>query len=292
LTLGELIRRTERRLRAARLHYGHGTDSPRDEAAYLVLRGLGLPFDADLERKISPQARKRVEVLLHRRIKERIPAAYLLKEAWLGGVPFYVDRRVIIPRSHIAELLAERVPPWLRRPVRRVLDLCTGSGCLAILAARAFPAARVDAADVSAAALAVARRNVRKHRLQKRIRLIRSDLFAALGDARYDLVVSNPPYVTAQAMRRLPQEYRYEPGLALAGGRYGLDIIARIIEMAPKELTRGGILVCEVGENRKAVERAWPRAPFLWPSDEVFILERARTAGASRTLSTPPRARR
>jgi ribosomal protein L3 glutamine methyltransferase len=281
LTLGELIRRTERCLRAARLHYGHGTDNPRDEAAFLVLRGLGLPFDAGLGRKISPQARKRVEVLLHRRIKERIPAAYLLKEAWLGGVPFYVDRRVVIPRSHIAELLPERVRPWLRRPVRRVLDLCTGSGCLAILAARAFPAARVAAADISAAALAVARRNVRKHRVQNRIRLIRSDLFAALGDARYDLIVTNPPYVTSQSLRRLPQEYRYEPGLALAGGASGLEIIRQIVAAAPQQLTNSGLLVCEVGANRAAVERAWPRTPFVWPSDEVFILERARTAGVS-----------
>ena len=189
MTLGELIRRTERRLRAARLHYGHGTDNPRDEAAFLVLRGLGLPFDADLER---PADAARVEPLLRRRIKERVPVAYLLREAWLAGQRFRVDPRVIVPRSHIAELLAEGLQPWRPPAVRRVLDLCTGSGCLAILAARAFPKAAVDAAELSSAALAVARRNVREHRLQARVRLVRSDLFAALAGRRYDVILTNP----------------------------------------------------------------------------------------------------
>jgi ribosomal protein L3 glutamine methyltransferase len=216
MTLRELIRRTEQRLRSARLHYGHGTDNPHDEAAFLVLRGLGLPFDADLAQPADPA---KVEALVQRRIEERTPAAYLLNEAWLSGLPVYVDRRVIIPRSHIAELLPAGLEPALGRPLKRILDLCTGSGCLAILAARAFPLARVDASDLSAAALAVARRNVSRHRLEKRIRLVKSDLFASLAGQRYDLLIANPPYVTSAAMRRLPAEYRHEPGLRSPPGR-------------------------------------------------------------------------
>jgi ribosomal protein L3 glutamine methyltransferase len=279
LKLAELIQETTRRLAAASLHYGHGTANPRDEAAFLVLRGLGLPFDADLNRAAEKQ---RVEPLIRKRIKERVPAAYLLNEAWLDGVPFYVDRRVIVPRSHIAFLLKD-----LDIAPQRILDLCTGSGCLAILAARAFPAARVDASDISKAALEVAARNVRKHKLAKRIRLAQSDLFARLKE-RYDLVVSNPPYVSTPSMRKLPREYRYEPGIALAGGRQGLDYIARILDAAPRSLNPGGLLVCEVGENRKALERAYPGARFRWPRDEVFIVERARIPGVAR--SAPRRA--
>jgi ribosomal protein L3 glutamine methyltransferase len=271
LKLGSLIRRTERRLRAAPLHYGHGTDNARDEAAFLVLRGLRLPFDAPLELEVDPAG---VEKLVRERIDQRVPAAYLLQEAWLDGLRFHVDRRVIVPRSHLAALLHERLAPWRRGPARRILDLCTGSGCLAILAARAFPRARVDASDVSAAALAVARRNVALHRLGRRVRLVRSDLFSALGKAPYDLILSNPPYVSSAAMRRLPAEYRHEPGLALAGGADGLDLVARILEQAPARLRPGGLLVCEVGDRRKALERRFPRLPLLWPQDEVFVLER------------------
>lgn len=270
MRLAELIRRTERRLRAARLFYGHGTDNPRDEAAFLVLRGLNLPFDAPLEREADPAA---VEALIRERIEKRIPAAYLLKEAWLDGERFYVDPRVIVPRSHIAALLRERLAPWRRRPVRRALDLCTGSGCLAILAARAFPRACVDAADISPAALAVARRNVRLHRLEGRVRPVRSDLFAALRGRRYDLIVTNPPYVPSPAMRRLPAEYRHEPALALEAGRSGLDLVARILAEAPAHLEKGGLLVCEVGDRRTALERKFARLPLLWPQDEVFVLE-------------------
>jgi ribosomal protein L3 glutamine methyltransferase len=275
--LAQLIEQTARRFAVARLHYGHGTDNAHDEAAFLVLRGLRLALDTDLNRRIDPG---RVESLVRKRIEQRIPAAYLLNEAWLDGLPFYVDRRVIIPRSHIAFLLKD-----LRIAPRRILDLCTGSGCLAILAARAFPRAEVDASDVSAAALEVAARNVRKHKLAGRIRLVRSDLFARLaGD--YDLIVANPPYVSTPSMRRLPREYRYEPGLALAGGRKGLDYVSRILDSLPMRLNAGGVLVCEVGENRARLERAYPRTPFVWPLPEVFMLEAARTAGASRT---PPR---
>jgi len=280
LKLGALIRQTERRLRAARLHYGHGTDNAHDEAAFLVLRGHGLPFDADLERSARPE---RVEPLIRKRIEQRIPAAYLLNEAWLDGVAFYVDRRVIIPRSHIAFLLKD-----LRVAPKRILDLCTGSGCLAILAARAFPRARVDASDISSAALAVARRNVRAHGLGSRIRLLKSDLFARVR-GRYDLILSNPPYVSTLAMRKLPAEYRHEPGIALAAGREGLDFVAQIFAGAPAHLEPHGLLVCEIGENRKALERAYPSTSLGWPRDEVFTLMRARIPGASRTDPTPPR---
>jgi ribosomal protein L3 glutamine methyltransferase len=280
LTLGELLEQTERRLRRARLHYGHGTDNPRDEAAYLVLRGLGLPFEAPLQRQVGTDGKKRVESLIRKRIRDRIPVAYLLHEAWLAGLPFYVDRRVIVPRSHIAELLGNRLRPWLRRPARRVLDLCTGSGCLAILAARAFPRAAVDAADISPAALAVAGRNVLKHHLGSRIRLLRSDLFAALEGEHYDVILTNPPYVSAPAMRRLPPEYRYEPRLALAAGRDGLDVVRRIVAAARTSLTPGGVLACEVGAARPAVERAYPQLPFAWPAVSnpaggVFLIGRA-----------------
>lgn len=272
MKLKELIVRTEKRLRAARLHYGHGTDNPRDEAAFLVLRGLGLPFDADLSAAADPAP---LELLLKKRIRDRIPAAYLLNEAWLAGVPFYVDRRVIVPRSHLAGLLGQALAPWRPRTVRRILDLCTGSGCLAILAARAFPRALVDAADVSSAALAVAKRNVLLHHLNNRIKIVRSDLFAGLGETRYDLIITNPPYVTSQAMRRLPAEYRHEPGLALAAGRQGLDIVARILAEARAHLARNGVLVCEVGDGRRAAEKAWPHTAFVWPRSEVFILPAA-----------------
>jgi ribosomal protein L3 glutamine methyltransferase len=227
-----------------------------------------LPFDQDPQTEVDE---KRVEKLVEQRIGKRIPVAYLLREAWLDGLAFYVDPRVIVPRSHIAGLLRSGIHPG---PVRRVLDLCTGSGCLAILAAKAFPRARVDAADISPAALAVARINVRRHRLEKRVRLVRSDLFAALHGARYDLILTNPPYVTSAAMRRLPPEYRHEPGLALAAGKDGLDVVARILAEAPAHLARNGLLACEVGDGRPALERRFPTAPLAWPQDEVFLLRR------------------
>lgn len=274
MTLRELVRDAARQLRRAPLRYGHGTSNARDEAAFLVLRALGLPFEARADRPVTQRELARVRRLLKRRIGARIPVPYLLNEAWLADVPFYVDRRVIIPRSHIAGLLRERLRPWLRRPVRRVLDLCTGTGCLAVLAAKAFPRARVDAADLSAAALAVARRNVTEHRLRRRVRLVRSDLFAALGARRYDLIVTNPPYVDARAMRALPREYRYEPRLALAGGDDGLDLVRRILPQAHAHLAPRGLLVCEIGRGRRTLERAFPRTPFNWPLDQVFVLSR------------------
>jgi ribosomal protein L3 glutamine methyltransferase len=269
LTLAELIERVAARFAAAPLHYGHGTDNPRDEAAWLVLRGLGLPFEAELSSSVSNVQVEKAEHLAERRIEERIPVAYLLREAWLAGVPFYVDERVIVPRSHIAELL-----PVLRKRfarARRMLELCTGSGCLAILAARAFPGAAVDAADISPPALAVARKNVARHRLGRRVRLVRSDLFAALGERRYDLILTNPPYVATPAMAVLPPEYRHEPRLALAGGRDGLDLVARIVEQAGAHLEPGGALVCEVGESHAAARRRFRALKLEWLKPEVFL---------------------
>jgi len=269
LRLAELIERTAAGFAAAPLRYGHGTDNARDEAAWLVLRGLGLPFDADLSASVTQQQAGRIQRLAGRRITERMPVAYLLKEAWLAGVPFYIDERVIVPRSHIAELL-----PSLRKRfprARRILDLCTGSGCLAVLAARAFPGAQVDAADLSPAALAVARKNVARHRLGRRVRLVRSDLFAALGAQRYDLILTNPPYVAAPAMAALPAEYRHEPRLALAGGGDGLDLVARLVKRARAHLTPGGALVCEVGESHAAARRRFRALALEWPKREVFV---------------------
>lgn len=276
-SLRDLVASVERTLRAARLHYGHGTENPRDEAAYLVLRGLRLPFETPADTPLTRSQVARVGRLVERRVRERVPVAYLLREAWLDGCPFYVDERVIVPRSHIAELLAEKLRPWMSRAPRTVLDLCTGSGCLAILAARAFARADVDASDISMDALAVARRNVAAYELQDRVRLVRSDLFASLPRERYDLIISNPPYVTRRSMRALPREYRHEPALALAAGVDGLDLVRRIIAEAPSRLTARGLLVCEMGANRKALERAYPRLPFVWPRTaagvgQVFLL--------------------
>lgn len=267
MTLGELIRDTEKRFRAAELSYGHGTSNARDEAAFLVLRALRLPFESSPEKEIGAQAVKQVGSLIRKRIDKRIPAAYLLNEAWLDGRMFYVDRRVIVPRSHIAFLLKRFGKP------RRILDLCTGSACLAILAAYAFPEAQVDAVDISRSALEVAARNVKLHRMQKRVRLVRSDLFESV-DGEYDLVVTNPPYVGEAAMKRLPPEYRYEPGLALGAGKDGLRLVARILRDAPAHLARGGRLVCEIGDGRRAFEKMYPRLDAKWLRDEVFSVGR------------------
>ena len=268
-TVGALLNEGARRFRAARLAFGHGTSRARDEAAYLALHALKLPPAADendLARRVTTRAARRVLDLFDRRIRERKPAAYLTRVAWIGGLPFQVDERVIIPRSHIAGLLVDGLSPWLPDSgrVRAALDLCTGSGCLAILLARSFPRASVDAADVSPAALSVARINIGRYRLGKRVRLIRSDLFSALRARRYDLIVSNPPYVTAAVMRRLPREYRHEPRIALAGGADGLDFARVILRQAARHLKPEGLLVMEVGSGRRRVDRAFPQSAFTW----------------------------
>ncbi len=279
MTVSELLRRTARRFARAKLHYGHGTHSAKEEAAWLISSVLGYL----LEQEVSPKDRRKIEALVRRRIRERIPVAYLLKEAWLGEHSFYVDKRAIVPRSFIAELLRERLSPWLTREPTRMLDLCTGSGCLAVLLALTFSKAGVDATDFSSKALEVARINIRKYRLGQRVHAVRSDLFNSLGKRKYDLIVSNPPYVAAKAMRKLPKEYRHEPALALAAGKDGLDLVRRILADAKDRLTPRGLLVCEIGGNRKALERAYPKLEFAWPETSdpgtVFILERQQLPG-------------
>jgi ribosomal protein L3 glutamine methyltransferase len=278
-----LVQEGTRRFRAARLEYGHGTLNPRDEAAYLTLHALKLPLDTPahaLARAVNGREAQRARNFFERRIRGRKPSAYLTKEAWLGDLRFYVDERVIVPRSHIAALLHENLAPWISRPgnVATALDLCTGSGCLAVLLARSFPRARIDAADVSRAALAVARINVRQYRLGKRIHLVGSDLFSALRGKHYDLIVCNPPYVTAAAMRRLTREHRHEPRIALAGGPDGLDLVRTILLQAAAYLRPGGLLVMEVGSGRLRVERAFPRIEFIWPDvpggGDVLVVRR------------------
>jgi ribosomal protein L3 glutamine methyltransferase len=283
-SLADWLRYAERRFRRVKLAFGHGTDNPFDEAAWLLLHVTKHPYHdlpGALPHVLTAPQRRRVLALIDQRITTRKPLAHLLHEAWLGEHRFYVDERVIVPRSHIAGLLAEGLAPWVRSAaqVRHVLDMCTGSGCLAILAALAFPKAMVDAVDVSGAALAVAQRNVADYHLRRRVRLIRSDLYAELGLRKYDLIMSNPPYVDARAMRRLPQEYRKEPRLALAGGKDGLDFVRRILAGAVSHLTANGLLIVEIGSGRRTLERAFPRLPFTWldssaGSDFVFLVTR------------------
>jgi len=271
-TLGDVFRFAVRRFRAARLAYGHGTTNARDEAAFLVLEALRLPVDrleSYLDLRPSPAERTRLLTLIDVRVSLRLPAPYLVGAAYMHGMRFHADRRALIPRSFIGDMLADGVLPiGDAGKIKRVLDLCTGSGCLAILAALAFPRARIDASDLSAGALALARRNVKSHRLGDRIALHRGDLFAPLAGQRYDLIISNPPYVDAKAMARLPTEYRHEPRLALAAGDDGLAVVRRILADAPRHLTRNGALLCEIGRGKKPLEAAFPRLPFLWLDTE------------------------
>ena len=264
MTVRALLAHGVERFGKAGLSYGHGTANALDEAAWLILHALGLPphdLQSHLDRPLTPAQEKAVKALLDKRVRTRKPAAYLVHEAWLGPNRFYVDERVIVPRSYIAELMRE----WKAQPLRSVLDLCTGSGCLAILAALKYPQAQVDAADLSADALEVAKRNVSDYGLGDRIRLVRSDLFAALEGRRYDLIISNPPYVKASSMKKLPEEYRKEPEMALASGADGLAHTRRILAEANGHLTARGRLVVEIGHNRKALEKAYPGVPFEWP---------------------------
>mgnify|MGYP000906225807 CR=1 FL=1 len=283
-TLRDLLRFAVSRFNEAKLFFGHGSDNAWDEAAYLLLHHLHLPLDRlepFLDARLTREERGSALRLIDRRVKERLPAAYLSNEAWLGAHRFYVDERVIVPRSFIAELLHERLAPWIDEPdgIGSVLDLCTGSGCLAIIAAHAFPAARVDAVDLSADALAIARRNVADYGLGERIRLLQGDLFSGLGGRRYDLIIANPPYVGAAAMACLPAEYRHEPELALASGEDGLDLTRAILGGAQRHLQPAGLLVVEIGHNRDALEAAFPETPFTWldtsAGDQyVFLLHR------------------
>ncbi len=268
-TVRDCLRFAVSRFNQAQLFFGHGSSEAYDEAAYLILHALHLPLDRlepFLDATLTRPELLGILNMLEKRVEQRIPAAYLTHEAFLGDFSFYVDERVIVPRSFIAELLREQLSPWVTDPeaVGSVLDLCTGSGCLAVLAAHAFPQAQLDAADLSADALAVARKNVDDYGLQDRIQLIRSDLFSELAGRKYDIIISNPPYVDAPSVAALPQEYLHEPALALGSGEDGLDATRVILAQAADHLNDHGILVVEIGHNRDALEAAFPDLPFTW----------------------------
>ena len=282
-TLAATVDAAATRLADAGVSFGHGTTNARDEAAWLVLWCLGLPLDAlddRADQPVTPADQARIDHLINQRISTRQPAAYLTGEAWLQGVPFTVDARAIVPRSLIAEVIADGVvDAWLSDQTRRVLDLCTGNGSLAVLAAMAWPEVQVDASDLSADALAVARLNVDRHGLADRITLHQGDGLAALPGRRYDLIVCNPPYVNSQSMAELPAEYRAEPALALAGGDDGMDFIRGLLRDAPGHLTEYGVLVLEIGHERDHFEAAFPTLDVVWlptsaGDDQVLLVSR------------------
>lgn len=290
LTVRDFLRHAVSQFRRANLVFGHGAGDALDEAAFLILEALALPVDDInpwLEARLTGEERARLAGLIRARVETRRPAPYLVGKAYIQGVPFYVDERVIVPRSYIGELLAGDGFSLVRDPadVSSVLDLCAGSGALAILAAMAFPNAKVSALDISADALDAARRNIELHGLQRRISLYEGDLFAPLDDERFDLIVANPPYVDAEAMAALPPEYRAEPALALAGGPDGLDIVRRILAEAPSHLNESGGLLCEIGTGRDILDAEYPHLNFIWldtaeSEGEVFWLS-ARDFGQS-----------
>ena len=291
MIIAECIEQVARQLDAAGLCFGHGTDNAGDEAAWLVLHVAGAPLDGSFQdwgRTLERAQELEINRLLANRCGAGLPLAYLLGVAWFAGLEFEVDKNVLVPRSPLAELIREQYQPWLEPDrVGRMLDMCTGSGCIAIASALYLPGAHVDAADISAKALEVARRNVARHRLVDRVALIESDLFESIPPCRYDLIVANPPYVPAQAMENLPAEYRAEPGLGLASGGDGLDAVLSILLDAPGFLGEDGVLVCEVGESEQRLAAALPGVPFLWLEFEhggsgVFVLtkEQLQEAGA------------
>lgn len=282
ITLRDWLRWTMSRFTEADLFFGHGTDNAWDEAIWLLLATLKLPQDRlepFLDARLTRAERLAVWNALQQRITRRLPTAYIAQEAWLGSFRFYVDERVIVPRSYFAELLEDGMAPWVEDPekITSALDLCTGSGCLAILMAHVFPQAQIDAIDLSSAALCVAQRNIADYALQDRVEAVESDLFAAVAGKRYDLILSNPPYVTAAAMDALPAEYRHEPALALAAGHDGLDVVRRILAEAANHLNPGGFIVIEIGHNRDLVEAAFPDLSAVWldttsSSEKVFLV--------------------
>jgi ribosomal protein L3 glutamine methyltransferase len=282
LTVRDLLRYAVTRFNQARLFFGHGSTNAFDEAAYLILHTLDLPLDKldpFLDARLLPEEIDAVLKVIGQRTDERLPAAYITKEAWLAGYRFYVDERVIVPRSFIAELIPEQFSPWVSNPdaVGEILELCTGSGCLPIMLADAFPSAHVDAVDVSPDALEVARRNVGEYELNGRITLIESDLYAAVPDKKYDMIITNPPYVNSGSMGTLPPEYLREPQIALAGGADGMDLVRRIVAGAAQRLTPQGILIVEIGNERAYAEAAFPDRELTWLTtsagdDMVFLL--------------------
>ncbi|WP_025600979.1 50S ribosomal protein L3 N(5)-glutamine methyltransferase [Burkholderia sp. WSM2230] len=284
-TVRDLLRFAVSRFNQAGLSFGHGSANAYDEAAYLVLHTLHLPLDLlepFMDARLSAAEIDAVLNVIERRATERVPAAYITQEAWMHGFRFYVDERTIVPRSFIGELLQDGLQPYVEDPeqVSGVLELCTGSGCLAILAAHAFPNADIDAVDLSAPALEVAARNVADYKLDDRIALFEGDLYAPLAQRRYDVIISNPPYVNAASMQELPAEYRHEPEMALAGGADGMDIVRRIIADARNWLTEDGVLVIEIGNERRHVEAAFGGLNLVWLStsagdDNVFLIQAA-----------------
>ena len=285
LTVRDHLRYAVSRFTAAGLFFGHGSDNAWDEAVYLTLHTLSLPLDRlepFLDARLLPHEKEALLEIFRRRCEERLPAAYLTNEAWLGEHRFYVDDRVIVPRSFIAELLQEQLTPWVEDPwaIESALDLCTGSGCLAILTALAFPEAQVDAVDLSKDAISVAERNIADYHLTERVHPIQSDAFSQLTGKRYDLIISNPPYVDAESVAALPPEYLHEPEMALGSGEDGLDFTHIILREAKKHLTPNGLLIVEIGHNREVLEAAYPTLPFTWldttAGDEyVFLLNAA-----------------
>jgi ribosomal protein L3 glutamine methyltransferase len=300
VTLDRLIARSAARLHGARLYFGHGTDNARDEAAALVLHALRLKPQQTARlyrRPVGRAAQRRAEELITRRIEERIPAAYLTGIAWFAGLPLKVDARVLIPRSPLAEVIERGFAPWIDPArVRRVLDIGTGCGCIAIACARYLPAARIDALDISNEALEVARGNLTRHRLTRRVRLLKSDHFSALGRTSYDIIVANPPYVGDAELAGLPTEYRHEPRIALSGGADGLDSVRVILREAARHLRPRGLLIAEVGNTESAVRRQWPHLPFVWlqfarGGGGVFVLTREQLRSSRRTGSIHRRKR-
>jgi ribosomal protein L3 glutamine methyltransferase len=267
-TVGEALEQVAAVLQAADLYYGHGTDNPWDEAVQLVLAVVELPPDSDdsaLPHPVTQAQAVRIAELLRQRTRLRLPLPYLLGKAWFAGLQLYCDPRAIIPRSPIAELIRRQFAPWYNGPApRRVLDLCCGGGCIGLATAWYLPGSQVDCLDIDANALALARDNVTLLQLQDRVRLLQSDLFAAVAGQRYDLILSNPPYVDARDLAAMPAEYRHEPGLALGSGEDGLDLTRRLLAVAEDYLQPTGMLVVEVGNSWEALERAYPRVPFTW----------------------------
>ncbi len=279
-----LITEIADRFQDADLYFGHGTDNAEDEAAWLVFSALSIGYDSSADvyaRRVSPGEKAQIEALCEERVAERRPLAYLLNEAWFMGLPFFVDERVLVPRSPIAELIDERFQPWVapEQSIESALDVGTGSGCIAVALAMAFPEATIDAVDISDEALDVARINIDRHGVEDRVRLLQSDLFGSLDGNRYDLIVANPPYVDEKDMRGRPQEFHHEPELGLASGEDGLDATRVILKESSRFLTDRGILVCEVGNSRYALEDAFPELPFTWldfehGGDGVFLLHK------------------